>query len=79
MLDHLAIQLDIMVSIVVEITLDESAEGDAAQEMAAQFFQLHLQWPTELFPAVKTKEERFYGDVASMTEDFLRIQRDQWG
>jgi TorA maturation chaperone TorD len=77
MVDHLAVQLDLMASLVDAISqiTDESRLADA-RELRLDYFRKHLAWPTRLLTAAAQRAESdFYRSVIEMTAAFLETER----
>ena len=70
--DHLGNELWAMGQILrksIKLPLDENL----ADDLACQFFNGHLNWSADFLDAVIDREnDRFYGTVASVTQQFLR-------
>ena len=85
--DHLAVQLDIMGSLLERVAGILSAESrtdseqngssdDEAAEVMQTFFQRHLTWPEPLLDAAEPRAATdFYRSVISLTRGFLHGER----
>jgi TorA maturation chaperone TorD len=70
--DHLGNELWAMGQILRK-SLKLPSDNDVADDLACQFFNGHLNWTGEFLDAVIDREfNRFYGTVASVTQQFLR-------
>ena len=76
MLDHLGVQLDVMVRILEHLSAlpADSKDREAVSELAQSYFAAHLSWPSQLFEAAASRASSdFYRCMIGMTREFLAL------
>ena len=77
MLDHLAVQLEIM-AIATRLLAGDSQHDDGIA-LAREFFRRHLSWPQPLLAAISAgARHAFFDSAARMTADFLAEEAELW-
>ena len=73
--DHLANELQLMGLILEKVGLEDEPERvDAAADLAASFYESHVRWAVEFTDRVATLDDGFYGRLAGITANFLRLE-----
>jgi len=81
LVDHVGIQLQVMMRIVSELAAAEpgTERYSELQALACRFFQEHLTWPKKFLAAAQqATSSSFYQAVARITADFLEQEEKYW-
>ena len=81
LVDHLGIQLQVMMRIVSELAVAQpgSERYSELQALACRFYHEHLTWPGKFLAAAQqATDSPFYLAVARITADFLAQEEQYW-